>query len=155
MLPAAVDCEQVLGITIKHLALAIQESAAQITHDPLPIVAADGGQLGQLFLNLIGNATKYRGSAQPTIHVSCMRQGADWLFSVADNGIGIEPQYAERIFTVFQRLHTWDQYEGTGVGLALCKKIVERHGGKIWVESEPGKGSKFFFTLPGERGSRV
>jgi light-regulated signal transduction histidine kinase (bacteriophytochrome) len=152
---APVDCERVLSVAMKNLVIAIEESAARVTHDPLPTVVADEGQLGQLFLNLIGNAIKYHGPAAPTIHVSGTRQGAHWLFSVADNGIGIDPQYSERIFTVFQRLHTWDQYQGTGIGLALCKKIVERHGGKIWVESELGKGSRFFFTLPGDGGAHV
>ncbi len=146
------DCERALGIVHANLRVAIQESAAILAHDPLPTVMADEGQLILLFQNLISNAIKYRGSSSPLIHVSAKRvtegEQAEWLFAVQDNGIGIEPQYYERIFAIFQRLHTRAEYPGTGIGLAICKRIVERHGGKIWVASKLGQGSTFYFTLP-------
>jgi signal transduction histidine kinase len=145
---ATTDCELVLGQTLVVLQVAIQECAAKLTHDPLPTVMADDIQLGQLFQNLIGNALKYRNGAGPEIHVSSQRTGTDWLFSVKDNGIGIDPRFAEKIFVIFQRLHAREEYSGNGIGLAVCKKIVERHGGKIWVESAVGNGSIFYFTLP-------
>jgi len=149
---AKTDCEAVLETTITNLKKAIEESSADITHDPLPVVRADDVQVGQLFQNLIGNAIKFRGKNNPRIHVSAEHKDAEWVFSVRDNGIGIEPQYDDRIFQIFQRLHSKEAYPGTGIGLAICKKIVERHGGRIWVESKPGKGTTFFFTLP-TRGS--
>jgi signal transduction histidine kinase len=145
---APTDFEVIFGRTLQGLQVAIEESGVKVTHDPLPRIRGDGIQLGRLFQNLIGNAIKYRNGDAPVVHVSCKQGDDDWLFSINDNGIGIAPQHAERIFQIFQRLHNNDQYQGTGIGLASCKKIVERHGGRIWVESEPGKGSTFYFTLP-------
>jgi PAS domain S-box-containing protein len=142
------DCEIVLQRSLKNLQIAIEEKQAVVTHDPLPTIMADNVQLGQLFQNLIGNAIKFQGTEPPHVHMSVSRNGNSWVFSVRDNGIGIAPEYAEKIFIIFQRLHTRDKYPGTGIGLAVCKKIVERHGGQIWVESESGKGATFCFTLP-------
>jgi PAS domain S-box-containing protein len=147
---APTHCDIVLQNALKNLQIAIEDSRARITHDPLPTVTGDAIQLGQLFQNLIGNAIKFRGEKPPSVHVTAERQGREWLFSFRDDGIGIDSQYAERIFVIFQRLHTKEEYPGTGIGLALCKKIVERHSGRIWVESEPHKGSTFRFTLPAE-----
>jgi light-regulated signal transduction histidine kinase (bacteriophytochrome) len=144
----ATDCNEVLALTLMDLKRAIEESGAGITHDPLPIVLGDEFQLGQLLQNLIGNAIKYHGQTPPEIHVGCQRMGAMYRFAVKDNGIGIDPEFTERIFVIFQRLHTRKEYPGTGIGLAICKKIVERHQGEIWVESAPGRGSTFYFTLP-------
>jgi PAS domain S-box-containing protein len=144
----ATDGESVFHAVISNLKIAIQESGAVVTHDPLPTVLGDTVQLIQLFQNLIGNAIKFRGKEPPEIHVGVGKKGDEWIFSVRDNGIGIDPQYFDRIFVIFQRLHTRDEYPGTGIGLAVGKKIVERHGGRIWVESEPGKGATFFFTMP-------
>lgn len=143
-----VATEAVLAATLANLTVAIKESRAVITHDDLPLVGGNLTELVQLFQNLVGNALKFRGSEPPRIHVSAERDKEMWRFSVRDNGIGIDPQYFERIFIIFQRLHAAAQYPGTGIGLALCKKIVEWHDGRIWVESEPGKGSVFYFTLP-------
>jgi light-regulated signal transduction histidine kinase (bacteriophytochrome) len=127
---------------------AIAESGALVTHDVLPAVRADETQLVQLFQNLVGNAIKYQGPGVPRVHVSAARNGDNrWLFSVRDNGLGIDPQYFERIFGMFQRLHKREEFAGTGIGLAICKKIVERHGGSISVESQPGQGSTFRFAL--------
>jgi len=139
---------------LKNLGQAIRDSGAKLTLGTLPRVRADATQLTQLFQNMIGNAIKYCGNDRsPEINVAARENGADWVFSVQDNGIGIEPQYFERIFQMFQRLHTRNEYSGTGIGLAICRKIVERHGGKVWVESQPGHGSTFVFTIPrDERG---
>ena len=146
------DCETILNQSLNNLKVAIEEKGAVVTHDPLPTVMAESPQLGQLFQNLIGNAIKFRGNEPPRIHVSASRNGNGWTFSVRDNGMGIAPEYAERIFIIFQRLHNRKEYPGTGIGLAICKKIVERHGGRIWVESEVGKGATFYFTLPASKG---
>ena len=142
------DARAVLGEAVKNLATAIEESRALVTNDDLPTVHADASQLALVFQNLIGNAIKFHGAADPRVHVAVTDQPGEWVFSVRDNGIGVEPQYAERIFVIFQRLHTREEYPGTGIGLAVCKRIVERHGGRIWFESEPGQGSTFFFSIP-------
>jgi PAS domain S-box-containing protein len=148
--PKPTDCEAALLQSLDSLRMAVEENGAMVTRDPLPTVMADPLQLVQLFQNLIGNAIKFRGNEPPRIHVSASRNGDGWIFSVRDNGIGIDPEYAERIFIIFQRLHSREKYAGTGIGLAICQKIVERHGGRIWVESELGKGATFYFTVPGE-----
>jgi signal transduction histidine kinase len=147
-----VDCEQALQMAMRNLQVAIRESGAQITHDPLPAVMGDATQLEQLFQNLIGNALKFRRDEPSKIHVGAEQKNGCWYLSVQDNGIGIEAQYFDRIFIVFKRLHGRNVYPGTGIGLAICKKIVERHGGAIWVESEVGKGSTFRFTIPEKAG---
>jgi PAS domain S-box-containing protein len=152
---APTDLEVVLGRTLRSLRRVIEDADAQVTCDSLPTVMADRAQLAQVFQNLVANAIKFRREGvPPRVHVSAKRQGDEWVFSVADNGIGIDPQQTERIFEVFQRLHTDEEYPGLGMGLALCKRIVERHGGRIWVESEPGQGSMFCFTLPATRCSQ-
>jgi len=143
-----VDCTAILGMALVNLFSVIEESGAVITHDTLPSIMADKIQLEQLFQNLIGNAIKFRGNKMPQVHVSALRDGDAWRFSVVDNGIGIAPPYQERIFEIFQRLHGRNEFSGTGIGLAICKKIVERHGGRIWVESEEGNGSTFSFSIP-------
>jgi len=142
-----VDCEALLAHVCDDLQMAIKESRATITHDTLPTVSGNETRLGQVLQNLLGNALKFRGTEPPRIHVSAQRRDNFWVFSVRDNGIGIDPQYIGRLFQVFQRLHTSTEYPGTGMGLAICKKIVERHGGRIWAESLPDQGTTFFFTL--------
>lgn len=145
------DCGAALDHALANLEIAIEESEAQITHDDLPTVMADETQLVQLFQNLISNAIKFRrDDAIPRVHISVERQGNRWVFGVEDSGIGIDSSQFERIFQIFQRLHSQKDYEGTGIGLAVCRKIVECHGGRIWVESEPGKGATFRFTLPAD-----
>ena len=143
------DCEGVLSHTLANLAAMVKETRAEVTHDPLPTVLADEVQLGQMFQNLLINALKFQGREPPKVHIYARRQGDEWIFGFQDNGIGIDPQHHERIFAIFQRLHRREDFPGTGLGLALCKKIAERHGGRIWVESEPGRGSTFYFTIPG------
>ena len=145
---APTDTRSVFDVACANLMRAIEDSGAEVTSGELPSVLGDQSQLVQLFQNLLSNAIKFRRSEGPVkVHVGAERRDGEWLFSVRDNGIGMEPQYLERIFIIFQRLHVKGEYSGTGIGLAICKKIVERHGGKIWVESEPGKGSTFYFTL--------
>jgi light-regulated signal transduction histidine kinase (bacteriophytochrome) len=133
---------------LANLQALVQESGATVTSGELPQVLGDETQLTQLFQNLVGNALKFRGKEAPRVQVAAERQGAEWRFTVADNGLGIEPQYFERIFIIFQRLHGKEEYPGTGIGLAICKKIVERHGGRIGLTSQPGEGTTFWFTLP-------
>jgi len=146
--PQLTDCREVLQQALSNLRSTIRETGGVITHDSLPTVTADPSQLIQAFQNLISNALKFHGPQTPKIHVSAVRDGREWVFSVKDNGIGIESRQLERIFVIFQRLHKRTEYEGTGMGLAIVKKIVERHGGRIWVESEPGKGTTFYFAMP-------
>jgi signal transduction histidine kinase len=141
------DLEGVLVGSLSDLSPAIAEAGAEVTHDPLPVVWANAGQIGQVLSNLINNAIRFRSEAAPRIHLHAERAGDFWQFSVRDNGIGIESRHHERIFVIFQRLHGRDR-PGTGIGLAICRKIVELHGGRIWVESELGKGATFYFTLP-------
>jgi light-regulated signal transduction histidine kinase (bacteriophytochrome) len=143
-----VDFNLKVDRAVLNLKAAVEESGAIVTRDELPTLAADAPQITRLFQNLIGNALKFHGKEKLTVHVSAESKDNEWMFSIRDNGIGIDPEAAERIFAIFQRLHTKEEYPGTGVGLAICKRIVERHGGKIWVESEPGKGSIFHFTIP-------
>lgn len=144
---AATDCEVVLSNVLASLREALDESGAVVTHDPLPTIAADPTQMEQLFQNLISNAIKFRGDEPPRIQISAERGKHEWLFSVQDNGIGIAPDYFDRIFIIFQRLHGKKEYPGSGIGLAICKKIAERHGGRIWLSSEKGKGTTFYFTI--------
>ncbi len=142
------DCERVLDTVLANLKLAISESQTVIEREPLPTVLGDTIQLTQVFQNLLGNAIKFHGSASPKISIGARRNNDEWVFFVKDNGIGVDPKNLDRIFVLFQRLHTRREYPGTGMGLAICKKIVERHGGRIWAESKPGQGTTFFFTLP-------
>jgi light-regulated signal transduction histidine kinase (bacteriophytochrome) len=150
--PEAVPADAALDRALDNLKIAVEESRAVVERDPLPTITADDVQLTQVFQNLIANALKFRGDESPRVRVACEARGNEWIFSVRDNGIGIDPQYLERIFIIFQRLHKRGQYPGTGIGLAMCKKIILRHGGRIWVESEPGKGSTFYFSLPKTEG---
>ena len=146
-----IDSEDVLGQALDNLKIALKESKAKVTHDRLPEVKADETQLVQLFQNLISNALKFREKKKLRIHISAEKNCQEWIFSVRDNGIGIDSQHAERIFQIFQRLHNKKEYPGTGIGLAVCKRIVERHSGRIWVDSQPGKGTTFFFSIPERR----
>jgi PAS domain S-box-containing protein len=141
------NLDEILGQVLLNLKLAIVDSGAVITHDPLPVMMGDEIQLGQLLQNLIGNAIKFRGEKPPRIHLSSKQNANGWQISVQDNGIGISPEHRERVFLIFQRLHTIAEYSGTGIGLAICKKIVEGHGGRIWIESPPDGGSTISFTL--------
>ncbi len=146
--PAPTDLEDVISKAMANLKMAIVESGAVVTHDRLPTVLADETQMVQLMQNLLGNAIKFKGLDAPRIHVSARAKGEEWILSVHDNGIGIDPQFHERIFVLFQRLHGRNEYPGTGIGLTVSKKIVERHGGRIWLESCAGAGTTFYFSLP-------
>ncbi len=143
-----VDCSNVLKMALANLRVAIDESGATITYDSLPTVAGDTSQVLQLFQNLVSNALKFHSKEPPIINITVRSEGDNWLFGVRDNGIGVEMEFAERIFVIFQRLHLKEQYAGCGIGLAVCKTIVQRHGGRIWIESSPGEGSTFCFTMP-------
>jgi light-regulated signal transduction histidine kinase (bacteriophytochrome) len=145
--------ENALQDALKNLRATIEQSGAVVTHDLLPAITSDDAQLTQVFQNLVGNAIKYRRAEAPHVHVSATKNGGDeWIFAVRDNGLGIDPKYFERIFILFQRLHGRNEFEGTGIGLAICKKIVDRLGGRIWVESQPEHGSTFYFALPAKGG---
>jgi PAS domain S-box-containing protein len=146
--PVLTDLNRVVEQVLKDLQMAVEENEATITYDPMPHLKVDATQLAQVFQNLIGNSLKFRSGQPPQVHIGAKRLDGGWQFSVRDNGIGIDPRYADRIFIIFQRLHTREEYSGTGIGLAICKKIVERHGGRIWMESQLGQGATFFFTLP-------
>ncbi len=145
---APTDFATIVELALSNLQTAIAESHAEVTHDPLPTLKCDGAQLAQVFQNLVGNGIKFHNSQSPHVHIGAIRKDSEWVFSVKDNGIGIDPQFNQRIFEVFQRLHTRKEYPGSGIGLSITKKIVERHGGRIWVESRPGEGANFLFTLP-------
>ncbi len=149
--PSSIALDEDLEAALTHLNQAIIESGASVTHDPLPTLPADRGQMVRLFQNLVGNAVKYRKPNQPPIvHISAEQKGAEWVFSIRDNGIGFASKFATSIFLPFKRLHSTEEYPGTGVGLAICRRIVEAQGGHIWAESVPGEGTTFFFTLPVE-----
>jgi PAS domain S-box-containing protein len=152
---AEVDMESALSDALSNLKITLEGAGAEVTNDPLPPAYADRGQMVQLFQNLVGNAIKFKGEKPPKVHISSRKEEGSWVFSVSDNGIGIEKEYLKRIFVIFQRLHTREEYDGTGIGLAVCNKIVNRHGGHIWVESVPGKGSTFFFSIPVNAGNIV
>jgi signal transduction histidine kinase len=150
-----VDTQAALDQALANLQTAIEDRSAMVSCGHLPTVWANHGMLVRLFQNLIANALKFCKAERPIVRVQAEPRGGDWVFSVADNGIGIDPQYKDRIFLIFQRLHKQTEYPGTGIGLAVCKRIVERHGGRIWLESEPGKGTTFFFTLPATGGQQI
>lgn len=143
-----VDCGKIVDQTIRHLKPIIDESGAVITRGPLPEVLGDPSELGQLFQNLLSNAIKFHGSAPPRVEVEAERVGDEWKLWVRDHGIGIAPEHFDRIFRIFQRLHARSEYPGTGIGLAICRKVVENHEGTMWVESRPQEGARFCFTLP-------
>lgn len=142
------DCDQVLRSALRNLTVAVEESGALISYDELPLVMSNASQLQQVFQNLIGNAIKFRGRSSPVIEISAEPKDTEWIFAVSDNGIGVAVEHPEAIFVIFQRLHTREEYPGNGIGLAICKKIIERHGGTIWIESPPQGGTTFKFTLP-------
>ena len=144
----AVSLQSALDEALLNLSAAIAESGAAVSHDAMPGLPVAPVHARQLFQNLIGNALKYHSAAPPVIHVGARQEGTMWIFSVQDNGIGIAPEHREKVFELCKRLHAASQYPGTGIGLAICKKLVERYGGRIWVESELGKGATFFFSIP-------
>ena len=144
---APVDLNSLVADVLRVFDGTLKENGAVVLTGSLPVVVGHKTQLQQLFQNLVGNAVKYRRAEPPRVEIGCREEGEDWLFFVRDNGIGIDPKYFEKIFILFQRLHPKSEYGGTGMGLAICKKIVERHGGRIWVDSEPANGSTFFFTI--------
>jgi light-regulated signal transduction histidine kinase (bacteriophytochrome) len=146
--PGPANSGVALQQALENLRSGIEESSAKISHGDMPVVLADGQLLTRVFQNLVSNAIKFRGNRQPEIRVEAMQDGKHWVFSVKDNGIGIDPEFYDKVFVIFQRLHNKNTYPGTGIGLAISKKIVEQHGGRIWVDSQPGQGSTFFFTLP-------
>jgi light-regulated signal transduction histidine kinase (bacteriophytochrome) len=146
--PKTTNCEFILNQALSNLKLFVIENKATVSHAFLPDVMADSTQLIQIFQNLIINGIKFHSDGAPQVHVSAEKKENEWVFSVRDNGIGIDPQYSKRIFEIFKRLHKREEYPGTGIGLAICNKIIERHNGRMWVESELGKGSTFYFTLP-------
>ncbi len=143
-----INLEKALDEALFNLEIKIEETQAIITREPLPQIYADYSQLVRVFQNLIGNAIKYRSQKTPEIDISTTKKDQNWLFSVKDNGIGIQSKYSEQVFQIFKRLHTQDEYEGTGIGLAITKKIIELHQGQIWYDSQPGNGSTFHFTIP-------
>lgn len=153
--PKPTDCSAVVARVMADLRATIEASGARVAVEPLPTVMARATELVQVFQNLVGNALKFRGERAPEIHIGCELDGDSWVFSVRDNGLGVEPRHAERIFMVFKRLHAPKRYPGTGIGLAICKRVVERRGGRIWVEPAPGGGSVFRFTLPHDGAVRV
>jgi PAS domain S-box-containing protein len=149
--PSSIALDEDLEAALTHLAQAIEESGARVTHDPMPTLQVDRGQMVRLFQNLVGNAVKYRKPDQPPkVHISAEQKGAEWVISIRDNGIGFDSKDASTIFAPFKRLHSAEEYPGTGVGLAICRRIVQGQGGRIWAESQPGEGTTFFFTLPVE-----
>jgi light-regulated signal transduction histidine kinase (bacteriophytochrome) len=150
--PGEISCQEALDRALANLGTALSDSSARVTHDSLPTLVANSGQITQLLQNLVGNAIKFRREGvDPEVHVGARQEGDQWVLWVRDNGIGIPPEQFDRVFVIFQRLHSRSKYLGTGIGLAICKKIVQRHGGRIWVESKVGEGSTFYFTLPAAR----
>jgi len=145
---AMTDFESIMDQALVNLKVAMEENNAVVSHDPLPTLKVDSSQMVQVFQNLISNAIKFRSKETPRVHITAKKKEFEWIFQVSDNGIGIAPEFFDRLFIIFQRLHSRSEYPGTGIGLAVCKKIVERHGGRIWVESEPDKGSSFYFSIP-------
>jgi light-regulated signal transduction histidine kinase (bacteriophytochrome) len=152
-LTESTDVAVAVARALGNLQGSIEQAGARITCDALPTVRANAVELVQLFQNLVGNAIKFRSERPPEVHLSARRRDGEWVFTVRDNGIGIDPKYRDRIFVIFERLHTRDRYPGTGIGLAICKKIVERHGGEIWVESKVGEGATFKFLIPENGGN--
>ena len=146
------NTEEILEDVLLDLEPRIEETSATVTVDDLPTVSADADQLAQVFRNLISNALAYSGDVPPEVHIGAEQVGGEWQFVVADEGVGIDPEHHERIFKSFERLNIQEEVSGTGIGLALCKRIIERHSGEMWVESEPGEGARFYFTLPTARG---